>query len=150
MSDIVEHLAVFQSTLCEDFLVGLGIFQFPSNVWGFVFDDPVISLFRFCVRNMLTVIIWFFVYWNRYGEGADFFVSWHWGVWERYLSNKNRHLPRLIYWRSLGETVEDIYQLGRITWIRMKRLCQSLQWICFIHIFFFHEDGELVNNYLVI
>ena len=80
-SGLVEYWAVFQSMVREDFFVGLVIFQFSSDVWGFIFDDPVISLFRFCVRTMLTVVIWYLVYWKRDEEGAEKMLSHNTGVY---------------------------------------------------------------------
>ena len=57
MIGLVEYWAIFQNIVCEDFLVGLFVFRFPGDDWGFVFDEPMISLFIFCVGTMLTVVI---------------------------------------------------------------------------------------------
>ena len=70
--------------------LGLVIFQFPKNVWVFILDDPMISIFQFYVRTILNVFIWSCVSLKRDEEVAELFcIMTLRCVWERLIKSKS-------------------------------------------------------------
>ena len=111
-------------------------FHFPSNVLGLILNYPVMSLFRFCVRTMFTVVKWSLVSWKRYTEvyvrDFDWIKIKIFHVWDIRAAWEN-------VLQTSSNLVEEIDSKLRIS-------VKFYDEFYFIHIYFFNEVGELVKD----